>query len=66
VKQMKALKRSFDKFHNIVLDDHRAEKNAEKKDMVDVLLQMAQDPTLEVKLTDDCVKGLMQVNFFQF
>ncbi|KAH0714967.1 hypothetical protein KY284_007872 [Solanum tuberosum] len=59
---MKALKRSFDKFHNIVLDDHMAKKNAEK-DMVNVLLQMAQDPTLEVKLTDDCVKGLMQTNF---
>ncbi|PHT50341.1 hypothetical protein CQW23_10088 [Capsicum baccatum] len=63
VKQMKALKRTFDKFHNIVLDDHRAKKNAENfvpKDMVDVLLQMADDPTLEVKLTNDCVKGLMQ------
>ncbi|OIT22929.1 PREDICTED: cytochrome P450 703A2-like, partial [Nicotiana attenuata] len=64
VKQMKALKRTFDKFHNIVLDDHRAKKNEENnfvpKDMVDVLLKMAEDPNLEVKLTNDCVKGLMQ------
>ncbi|XP_031122106.1 dimethylnonatriene synthase-like [Ipomoea triloba] len=68
VKQMKELNRVFDRFHNIVLDDHMAKKKeaAEKndgfvpKDMVDVLLQMAEDPNLEVKLTKDCVKGLVQ------
>nr|GMD23206.1 flavonoid 3'-monooxygenase-like [Ipomoea batatas] len=68
VKQMKELNRVFDRFHNIVLDDHMAKKKeAEEKndgfvpkDMVDVLLQMAEDPNLEVKLTKDCVKGLVQ------
>lgn len=70
VKQMKDLNRVFDRFHNIVLDDHMAKKKeaAEKndsfvaKDMVDVLLQMAEDPNLEVKLSKDCVKGLVQVS----
>nr|XP_016434126.1 PREDICTED: flavonoid 3'-monooxygenase-like [Nicotiana tabacum] len=63
VKQMKELHRNFDKFHNFVLDDHKAnrgEKNFVPRDMVDVLLQQAEDPNLEVKLTNDCVKGLMQ------
>nr|GMD24562.1 flavonoid 3'-monooxygenase-like [Ipomoea batatas] len=68
VKQMKELNRVFDRFHNIVLDDHMAKKKeAEEKndgfvpkDMVDVLLQMSEDPNLEVKLTKDCVKGLVQ------
>ncbi|KAM7492069.1 hypothetical protein LguiA_034990 [Lonicera macranthoides] len=31
----------------------------EKEDMVDVLLKLANDPNLEVKLTSDCVKGLI-------
>ncbi|XP_059311460.1 trimethyltridecatetraene synthase-like [Lycium ferocissimum] len=64
VKQMKELHRNFDKFHNFVLDDHKAKREEDKnfvpRDMVDVLLQQAEDPNLEVQLTNDCVKGLMQ------
>ncbi|PHT58466.1 hypothetical protein CQW23_00829 [Capsicum baccatum] len=63
VKQMKELHRNFDKFHNFVLDDHKAKKEADQiflpRDMVDVLLQQAEDPNLEVQLTTDSVKGLM-------
>jgi hypothetical protein len=32
--------------------------------MVDLLLQLADDPELEVKLTRDNIKGLTQVFFF--
>nr|BAL46504.1 cytochrome P450 monooxygenase [Diospyros kaki] len=30
------------------------------KDLVDVLLHLADDPALEIKLTTDCIKGLIQ------
>ncbi|KAG8378520.1 hypothetical protein BUALT_Bualt08G0145600 [Buddleja alternifolia] len=64
IKKMKALYKNFDRFHNYVIDDHQAKRAADKdfvaKDVVDVLLQLADDPNLEVKLTKDCVKGLLQ------
>lgn len=64
VKQMKELYKNFDRFHNYVLDDHQAIRKAERdfvpKDMVDILLQLAEDPNLEVKLTRDNIKGLIQ------
>nr|AYV88881.1 cytochrome P450 oxidase CYP92A143 [Polygala tenuifolia] len=65
VKRMKALKKRFDRFHEYVFDEHRARKAAEKdqfepKDMVDLLLQLADDPDLEVKLDSDSVKGFTQ------
>ncbi|KAL2497460.1 Flavonoid 3'-monooxygenase [Abeliophyllum distichum] len=65
VKQMKDLYKKFDRFHEYVLDDHKAKmvssgEDFVPKDMVDVLLQLAEDPNLEVPLTRDCVKGLMQ------
>jgi cytochrome P450 len=46
-----------------VVNDHKNKGNngsTEKEDMLDVLLKLANDPNLEVKLTDDRVKGLMQ------
>lgn len=62
---MKELHRNLDKFNNVVLDDHKAKREADKnfvpRDMVDVLLQQAEDPNLEVKLNTASVKGLMQV-----
>ncbi|KAI8537517.1 hypothetical protein RHMOL_Rhmol09G0030000 [Rhododendron molle] len=65
VKRMKALHKKFNRFHDIVIADHKAKREAEKdnfvaKDMVDVVLQLADDPNLEVKLKSDSVKGLLQ------
>ncbi|KAK4490012.1 hypothetical protein RD792_000666 [Penstemon davidsonii] len=65
VNKMKDLYKKLDKFHNYVIDDHLGRKKADKdhfvpKDVVDVLLQLADDPNLEVKLTRDCIKGLFQ------
>ncbi|PWA72387.1 cytochrome P450 [Artemisia annua] len=65
-KRMKALCKRLNRFHEHVLDDHRARIKAEgdgfvAKDMVDTLLKLADDPNLEVKLDSDVVKGLTQV-----
>lgn len=65
-KRMKALKKKFDKFHDYVFDDHKARRQGVKdfvpKDMVDLLLQLADDPNLEVKLDYDSLRGFTQVN----
>ncbi|KAK4572515.1 hypothetical protein RGQ29_030802 [Quercus rubra] len=62
--RMKALKKKLDRFHDHVFDEHRARREGEKdfvpKDMVDLLLQMADDPNLDVKLTYESVKGFTQ------
>ncbi|KAH6775165.1 hypothetical protein C2S52_012726 [Perilla frutescens var. hirtella] len=65
VGRMKELFKKLDKFLDYVIDDHQARRDAEKdnfvaKDVVDTLLQLAEDPNLEVKLTRDCIKGLIQ------
>ncbi|CAA3026137.1 flavonoid 3 -monooxygenase-like [Olea europaea subsp. europaea] len=65
VKQMKDLYKKFDRFHEYVLDYHKSKRDVNvkdfvPKDMADVLLQLSEDPNLGVKLTRDCVKGLMQ------
>ncbi|KAL3845689.1 hypothetical protein ACJIZ3_003092 [Penstemon smallii] len=65
VKEMKDLYKKLDRFNNYVIDDHLGRKEADKdhfvpKDVVDVLLQLAEDPNLEVKLTRDCIKALFQ------
>jgi len=65
VKRMKALQKQFDRFHHDVIADHKSKREADKddfvaKDMVDVVLQLADEPNLEVKLTSDGVKGLLQ------
>ncbi|KAH6763854.1 hypothetical protein C2S51_015103 [Perilla frutescens var. frutescens] len=63
VKRMKELRKKMDKFYDYVIDDHLAKRGGEKdyakKDFVDVLLQIAEDPNAEVKLTRDCVKALI-------
>lgn len=67
VKQMKELSKKFEIFHNHVIDDHLSKRKSENdvspKDMVDILLQLIEDPNLEIKLTRDNVKALLQVNF---
>ncbi|XP_027088282.1 flavonoid 3'-monooxygenase-like [Coffea arabica] len=64
IKQMKELYKKFDRFHNHVLDDHQAKRKTENdfipSDMVDILLQYAEDPDHQVKLTRDQIKGLIQ------
>ncbi|KAH6802334.1 hypothetical protein C2S51_033780 [Perilla frutescens var. frutescens] len=65
VKKMKVLNKKLDRFYNYVIDDHESRRAVEKdnfksKDLVDVLLQQAEDPKLEVKLTRDHIKGLIQ------
>ncbi|RVW44029.1 Cytochrome P450 71A1 [Vitis vinifera] len=63
VKRMKALRHKFDRFYDHVLEKHRARREAEDfvaKDMVDMLLRLADDPDIEVKLTTDGIKGFTQ------
>lgn len=65
IKRMKALSKRFDRFMEHVLDEHEARKksvkNWEPQDMVDVLLQLAADPNLEVNLERHGVKAFSQV-----
>lgn len=68
LKRLKDVHKKIDKFNSYVLNDHKtnrelAGKDSMPKDIVDVLLQHADDPNLEVKLTNDSVKALMQVYF---
>ncbi|OVA03795.1 Cytochrome P450 [Macleaya cordata] len=65
VKRMKVLSKKFDKFLEHVLDEHngkreRAGEDFVAKDMVDVLLQLSDDPNLDVKLTRTSVKAFTQ------
>ncbi|KAB2024456.1 hypothetical protein ES319_D06G088300v1 [Gossypium barbadense] len=65
VKRMKALKKKLDPFHDHVFDEHKQKKKEFSKDfvpqdMVDLLLQLADDPDSEVKLTYDGVRGFTQ------
>ncbi|CAA7395619.1 unnamed protein product [Spirodela intermedia] len=65
VRRMKALSVKFDAFLDRVLEEHedrrgRAGPEFVPADMVDVLLQLADDPNLSVKLTRDGVKGFTQ------
>lgn len=66
VRKMKNLNEKMDRFYNYVIDDHLARRAVEKddfapRDFVDTLLQMVEDGNLEVALTMDCVKALIQV-----
>ncbi|XP_019198645.1 PREDICTED: cytochrome P450 71A1-like [Ipomoea nil] len=65
IKRMKALSKKFDRFLEHVVDEHNARRVAEgdsfvAKDMVDLLLQWADDPSLEVKLERHGVKAFIQ------
>ncbi|KAG7036407.1 3,9-dihydroxypterocarpan 6A-monooxygenase, partial [Cucurbita argyrosperma subsp. argyrosperma] len=64
VKRMKALSKKFDRFLEHVLDEHNERRKGVEgyvaKDMVDVLLQLADDPNLEVKLERHGVKAFTQ------
>ncbi|KAL0287280.1 UNVERIFIED_CONTAM: Flavonoid 3'-monooxygenase [Sesamum angustifolium] len=64
VKRMKAVGKKLDRLYSYVLDDHLTRKAARTdfipEDVLDSLLQLAEDPNLEIKLTRDHVKALAQ------
>lgn len=64
IKRMKALSKKLDRFLEHVLDEHHERRKGVKdfvaKDMVDVLLQLADDPNLDVKLERHGVKAFTQ------
>ncbi|CAN6363402.1 unnamed protein product [Urochloa humidicola] len=66
VKRMKRLAKKFDRFLEHVLDEHNERRRRRREgdefvamDMVDVLLELAEDPNLEVPIERDCVKGFI-------
>lgn len=65
VKRMKDFSVTIDRFLEHVMDEHEERREGIEdyvaKDMVDVLLQVADDPTLEVKLQRHHVKAFIQV-----
>ncbi|KAJ4963544.1 hypothetical protein NE237_023483 [Protea cynaroides] len=62
VKQMKELGKRFDGFLEKVISEHEIRRRGveilEEKDMVDVLLRLADEPNLEVKLDRTALKGI--------
>ncbi|KAJ4974449.1 hypothetical protein NE237_007623 [Protea cynaroides] len=64
VKRMKVLSKKFDWFLEHVIEEHMERRkgleNYAAKDMVDVLLELAEDPHLEVKLHRSGVKAFTQ------
>jgi cytochrome P450 len=67
IKRMKKLSKMFDRFLEHVVDEHMERRRVEgesfvAKDMVDVLLGIANDPNLEVQIPRDGVKAFIQVS----
>ncbi|KAL3528583.1 hypothetical protein ACH5RR_007905 [Cinchona calisaya] len=65
IKRMKIVSKKFDRFLEHVLDEHNERRRKHgndfvSKDMVDVLLDLAADPSLEVKLERHGVKAFTQ------
>ncbi|TKW33357.1 hypothetical protein SEVIR_2G228900v4 [Setaria viridis] len=65
VRRMKRVGKMFDRFMENVVEEHNERRWREgdafvAKDMVDRLLQLADDPNLEVKFTRDSVKAFTQ------
>jgi cytochrome P450 len=65
IKRMKAVAKKMDMFMEHALEEHHARrkglKDYEPRDMLDILLQVADDPNLEVKLDRIGVKAFTQV-----
>ncbi|KAL5824202.1 hypothetical protein ACOSQ3_020265 [Xanthoceras sorbifolium] len=65
IKRMKVVAKKFDRFLEHILIEHNERRtsgveNYQTKDMVDVLLELADDPTLDVKLERHGVKAFTQ------
>ncbi|KAL3632877.1 hypothetical protein CASFOL_025861 [Castilleja foliolosa] len=64
VKRMKNVSKKFDRFLEYVLDEHEERRRKTEgyvsRDMVDVLLELAENPDLEVKLERHGVKAFTQ------
>ncbi|KAK8664421.1 hypothetical protein V6N13_084213 [Hibiscus sabdariffa] len=64
IKRMKALSKKFDRFFEHVLDEHNERRKGVRgyvaKDMLDVLLQLSEDPNLDVKVERHGVKAFCQ------
>ena len=63
---MKALSKKFDKFLDHVVHEHNAKKEGEndfvpKDEMVNLLVQRADDPNADTKLSYDSIKAFIQV-----
>jgi cytochrome P450 len=66
IKRMKKLNKMFDVFLEHVVEEHDGRRCHEgesfvAKDMVDVLLEIASDPNLEVQIDRDGIKAFIQV-----
>ncbi|KAJ7951502.1 Cytochrome P450, partial [Quillaja saponaria] len=63
IKRMKKLRKQFDKFLDHVMDEHVEKRKGVKdyvaNDLVDVALQYANNPNLEVKLDRNGIKGFI-------
>ncbi|XP_047266379.1 cytochrome P450 71A1 isoform X2 [Capsicum annuum] len=63
VKRMKELGKNWTEFYKYVIEDHKSKRQTKKdfipKDMIDVLLHLADNPNLQMKLTADNLMGLM-------
>lgn len=65
VKRMKVVNQKFNRYFDYVFEDHCKSKNKEEdfegRNIVDFLLELVDDPSLEVKLTHDKLKTFAQV-----
>uniref|UniRef100_A0A7N0UE32 Uncharacterized protein n=1 Tax=Kalanchoe fedtschenkoi TaxID=63787 RepID=A0A7N0UE32_KALFE len=63
VKKMKNLHQKYDKLFNLILKEHKMAGNGQQqegpKDMMNVLVDLVDDPDLEVKLTTDTIKAFV-------
>ncbi|CAK7356511.1 unnamed protein product [Dovyalis caffra] len=70
IKRMKAVGKLFDGFLENALNEHNERrkgiKNYVPQDMMDILLQLADDPGLEVKITRTSVKAFIMVRVHRF
>nr|CAB3453506.1 unnamed protein product [Digitaria exilis] len=67
IRRMKRTSQKLDRFLDHVLDEHNQRRQLEggsflARDLVDVMLQLADDPDLEVQLSRDNIKAITQVD----